>query len=82
MCSSDLISRRRHGRVAPFIFSGVQIVSSRLLRNAPEGAFSTGLLWNRAIDEGRLYGISHTGLWFEVGAPGMIGPTEAALQRV
>ena len=73
------ISRRKPGRVAPFIFSGIQIVSRRLLRDAPEGAFSTGRLWNRAIDEGRLFGLSHTGLWFEVGAPEMIAPTEAAL---
>lgn len=73
------ISRRRNGRIAPFIFSGIQLVSRRLLRDAPEGAFSTSVLWNRAIDEGRLYGLSHTGLWFEVGAPEMIAPTEQAL---
>ncbi len=75
------ITRRKTGRVAPFIFSGIQLVSQRLLRDAPEGAFSTGVLWNRAIEEGRLYGISHSGLWFEVGAPNMIAPTEAALRR-
>jgi len=75
------ISRRKSGRVAPFIFTGIQLVSQRLLRDAPEGAFSTGVLWNRAIDEGRLYGISHSGVWFEVGAPQMIAPTEAALRR-
>lgn len=75
------ISRRKAGRVAPFIYTGIQIVSQRLLRDAPDGAFSTGVLWDRAIDEGRLYGISHGGLWFEVGAPQMIAPTEAALQR-
>jgi MurNAc alpha-1-phosphate uridylyltransferase len=75
------ISRRKAGRVAPFIYTGIQIVSHRLLRDAPQGAFSTGVLWDRAIAEGRLYGISHTGLWFEVGAPEMIAPTEAALQR-
>ncbi|MBX9883539.1 MAG: nucleotidyltransferase family protein [Novosphingobium sp.] len=75
------ISRRKPGRVAPFIYTGIQIVSHRLLRDAPAGAFSTGFLWDRAIAEGRLYGISHGGLWFEVGAPGMIAPTEAALQR-
>lgn len=75
------ISRRKPGRVAPFIYTGIQIVSQRLLRDAPEGAFSTGVLWDRAIAEGRLYGISHNGLWFEVGAPEMIAPTEAALQR-
>lgn len=75
------ISRRKPGRVAPFIYTGIQIVSQRLLREAPEGAFSTGVLWDRAIAEGRLYGISHYGQWFEVGAPEMIAPTEAALQR-
>jgi len=75
------ITRRKPGRVAPFIYTGIQIVSHRLLRDAPAGAFSTGVLWNRAIEEGRLYGISHSGLWFEVGAPQMIAPTEAALQR-
>ena len=73
------ISRRKPGRVAPFIYTGIQIVSQRLLRDAPAGAFSTGVLWDRAIAEGRLYGLSHTGLWFEVGTPAMIGPTEAAL---
>lgn len=73
------ITRRKPGRVAPFIYTGIQIVSQRLLRDAPEGAFSTGVLWDRAIAKGRLYGLSHTGLWFEVGSPNMIVPTEAAL---
>jgi MurNAc alpha-1-phosphate uridylyltransferase len=73
------ISRRRTGRVAPFIYSGIQIVSHRLLRDAPDGAFSTTRLWDRAIAEGRLYGLSHLGLWYEVGEPQMIAPTEAAL---
>lgn len=74
------ISRRRSGRVAPFIYSGIQIVSHRLLRDAPEGAFGTMALWQRAMDEGRLYGLSHLGLWYEVGEPQMIAPTEAALK--
>jgi MurNAc alpha-1-phosphate uridylyltransferase len=73
------ISRRKPGRVAPFIYTGIQIVSQRLLRDAPAGAFSTGVLWDRAIEQGRLFGLSHTGLWFEVGSPKMIAPTEAAL---
>lgn len=76
------ITRRRPGRIAPFIYTGLQIVSHRLLRDAPEGSFSTGVLWNRAIAEGRLHGVSHTGLWYEVGEPQMIAPTEAALTRM
>lgn len=76
------VSRRRSGRIAPFIYSGIQLVSHRLLREAPQGSFSTNLLWNRAIEEGRLYGISHTGVWFEVGEPAAIPATEAWLNRV
>jgi N-acetyl-alpha-D-muramate 1-phosphate uridylyltransferase len=74
------LSRKRAGRVAPFIYTGIQLVSHRLLRDAPEGKFSTNLLWDRAIEEGRLYGASFSGLWFEVGTPQAIGPTEEALR--
>jgi N-acetyl-alpha-D-muramate 1-phosphate uridylyltransferase len=75
------ISRRRTGRIAPFIYTGIQLVSHRLLREAPEGPFSTNVLWQRAIEEGRLYGTIHMGLWFEVGEPRAIAPTEAWLRR-
>lgn len=73
------LSRRRPGRIAPFIYTGIQIVSHRLLRDVPEGPFGTMTLWERAIAEGRLYGLRFTGLWFEVGTPQMIRPTEEAL---
>ncbi|UIP05978.1 nucleotidyltransferase family protein [Erythrobacter sp. SDW2] len=73
------ITRRKSGRIAPFIYTGIQIVSHRLLRDAPTGKFGTMLLWDRAIGEGRLYGLPFTGLWFEVGAPQAIRPTETML---
>lgn len=76
------IKRRTPGRIAPFIYTGIQIVSHRLLRDPPEGAFSTNVLWQRAIEEGRLFGLSHTGMWFEVGEPAAIALTEARLPRV
>lgn len=75
------LSRRMPGRIAPFIYTGIQLISHRLLRDAPEGKFSTNVLWNRAIEEGRLYGASFTGQWFEVGTPDAIRPTEDALKR-
>ncbi len=73
------LTRRRSGRIAPYIFTGIQLASKRLLRDAPEGPFSTNLLWNRAIEDGRLYGLAFTGRWFEVGTPAAIRPTEMAL---
>ena len=79
--SGGRVSRRHSGRIAPFIYTGIQLVSHRLLREAPEGPFSTNVLWTRAIEEGRLYGIAFTGQWFEVGTPAAIPATEAALRE-
>lgn len=77
-----LLSRRKPGRVAPFVYTGVQLISRRLLADAPAGAFSTNILWDRAIAAGRLYGVAHRGQWFEVGAPANIAPTEAGLNAL
>lgn len=74
-----LISRRRPSRVAPFVFTGVQIVSKRLFTELPPGAFSFNLLWDRAIAAGRAYGFVHQGLWFDVGTPPAISRTETIL---
>ena len=75
------ITRRLPGRIAPFIYTGIQIVSHRLLRDRAAEKFSTMELWERAIAEGRLYGCAFTGQWFEVGTPEAIAPTEAALKH-
>jgi MurNAc alpha-1-phosphate uridylyltransferase len=75
------LERRRPARVAPFIYTGIQLVSKRLLRDAPEGPFSTNILWDRAIGEGRLFGCAFTGCWYEVGTPDSIRLTEEALQE-
>ena len=80
MDAGGRLSRRRTGRVAPFVFTGIQMVSKRLLRDAPEGPFSTNILWDRAIAEGRCFGTVHQGLWFDVGTPAAIIATERALQ--
>jgi len=80
MSSAGLLRRRKPGGVAPFVFTGIQIVSKRLLDGVvPEGPFSTNLLWDRAIAEGRLFGAVHQGLWFDVGAPPNIRKAEEIL---
>jgi N-acetyl-alpha-D-muramate 1-phosphate uridylyltransferase len=74
-----IIGRRKPGRVAPFVYTGVQILSPRVIRDWPEGPFSTNLFWDRAIEAGRAYGFVHQGLWFDVGSPPAIAKTEALL---
>lgn len=82
MDRSGRIRRRERSHVAPFVFTGIQMVSKRLLRDAPEGPFSTNVLWDRAMEEGRCFGAVHQGLWFDVGTPQSIPMTEAALENV
>ncbi len=75
------IVRHSPNSTAPFVFTGIQIIAKRLLRDAPKGPFSTNVLWDRAIGEGRCFGAVHDGLWFDVGSPAAIGLTEAALRN-
>lgn len=79
MDATGRLTRRKTGKVAPFVYTGIQIVSKRLLRDAPDGPFSTNILWDRAIEEDRCFGVVHQGLWFDVGTPAAIGATEHAL---
>jgi len=79
MDAQGLLSRRRPGRVAPFVFTGVQILSPRLLVDPPGDVFSTNIFWNRAIAAGRAYGMSHQGLWFDVGTPAALPVVEAVI---
>jgi len=81
MSADGRLSRRAKGKVAPFVFTGIQMISKRLLKDAPEGPFSTNIFWDRAISAGRCFGAVHQGLWFDVGNPSAIKATERALQH-
>ncbi len=82
MDRSGRLRRRARSRVAPFVYTGIQIVSKALLKDAPQGPFSTNVLWDRAIADGRCYGAVHQGLWFDVGNPQSIRATEQVLANV
>lgn len=63
------LARRSDKPSAPYVFTGVSIVAPRLFENAPEGAFSLNLVWDRAIAAGRLFGTRLDGRWMHVGTP-------------
>lgn len=73
------LSRRKPGRIAPFVWTGIQMLSKRLIVDPPAEKFSTNVFWDRAIARGRAYGLVHQGLWFDVGTPAAIPRTEALL---
>jgi MurNAc alpha-1-phosphate uridylyltransferase len=77
MSATGKLSRRKAGGVAPFVYIGIQMLSKRMFEGEmPEGAFSTNLLWDRAIAAGRCYGAVHQGLWFDIGRPESIKKAE------
>jgi MurNAc alpha-1-phosphate uridylyltransferase len=63
------LSRVPERETAAFAYTGVQIVHPRLFDGAPDGAFSTNTMWNRAIARKRLYGTKLDGVWIHVGTP-------------
>jgi MurNAc alpha-1-phosphate uridylyltransferase len=76
------LTRRRPGRVAPFVYTGLQMLSRRLFEGEVAVPFSLGRLWDRAAESGRLYGVVHQGLWFDVGTAAAVKVTEGLLERL
>lgn len=75
------ISRRQPGREAAFVFAGVSIAHPRLFEGAPAGPFSLNGPWDRAIAQGRLYGVRLDGTWMHVGTPEALRRAEQAMAR-
>ena len=69
----------RRGARAPFIFTGLQILNPALLDDAPEGKFSTRILWEKAMATGRMKGVVHRGRWMHVGDPEGLAEAERRL---
>ena len=79
MTPDGVLERRGERAVAPFVYAGAAILSPRLFDGAPQGAFSLTVLFDRAIEAGRLFGLRLEGLWMHVGTPKAIGEAEAAI---
>lgn len=73
------LTRRPERRVVPFVYAGAAIVHPRIFADAPEGAFSLNLLFDRALEAGRLFGQRMEGMWLHVGTPRAVREAEAAI---
>jgi N-acetyl-alpha-D-muramate 1-phosphate uridylyltransferase len=79
MASDGRLQRRPEREVAPFVYAGVAVLSPALFADAPSGAFSLNLLFDLAIEAGRLHGLRLEGVWMHVGTPDAIAAAEAAI---
>jgi MurNAc alpha-1-phosphate uridylyltransferase len=77
----NTIARAKGRSEKHYAYPGVQIVHPRMFADAPAGAFSTNLMWNKAIDHGRLFGTVLDGVWIHVGTPEAVDEAEAYLAQ-
>lgn len=69
MAKDGRLKRPIQGMEAPYVYIGVQITQHGLFHKAPQGPFSINVLWNKALEKGRLYGHLHQGEWFHISTP-------------
>lgn len=75
------VRRPREQEIVAYVFAGIQLLSPRLFQDAPAGGFSMNLLWDRAIEAGRLLAVVHDGLWFHLSTPPDLADAEAQLHE-
>jgi len=80
MLDDGQLRRRGEGRVAPFIHSGIQILTPELFTDCPPGAFSLNRIYDRAGRGNRLFGLRHEGGWMELNRPEGLAAAERALR--
>jgi N-acetyl-alpha-D-muramate 1-phosphate uridylyltransferase len=82
VASDGRITRRRTKDDPPSpAYIGGYLVHPRFFIGAPQGRFSTNVLWDKAIAKGRLFGLAHDGHWLHVGTVGAIAEAEDYLRR-
>jgi MurNAc alpha-1-phosphate uridylyltransferase len=79
MLPDGRLRRRRENEVVPFVYAGAAVLSPELFADAPKGAFSLTVLFDRAAETGRLFGLRLEGVWMHVGTPEAVAAAEAAL---
>jgi N-acetyl-alpha-D-muramate 1-phosphate uridylyltransferase len=71
--------RRGEREVAPYLFTGIQLLHRRAFDGIAEPRFSLNRIYDRAQQAGRLHGVVHDGEWYHVGTPDGLAATRARL---
>jgi MurNAc alpha-1-phosphate uridylyltransferase len=80
MDAAGRLTARGERDVVPFVYAGAAILSPALFADAPAGAFSLTMLFARAQEAGRLFGLRLDGVWMHVGTPEAIAAAETAIR--
>jgi MurNAc alpha-1-phosphate uridylyltransferase len=67
------------GRIAPFVFIGVQVLHPRAFERFGPGRYGMREVWHAAIEAGRAFGLRHDGGWFHLSTPPDLAQAEASI---
>ena len=81
MAPDGRLSRRAERAVAPFVYSGLGVVSPALFAQERRDAFPLAPFFFAAAKENRLFGVRLDGLWMHVGTPEAIREAENAVTQ-
>lgn len=81
MDSDGRLERRGEQKTAPFAYAGAAIVNPDIFAGSPDGPFSINILFDKALEHGRLFGLRLDGLWLHVGTPEAIREAEEAIAK-
>jgi MurNAc alpha-1-phosphate uridylyltransferase len=78
MLPDGALRARRENQVVPFVYAGAAIMSPSIFADAPKGEFSLTKMFDRAMEQERLFGLRLDGVWMHVGTPEAIHAAEEA----
>lgn len=70
------LKRRQERLVAPFAYAGFAILKPDLFDDTPDKPFSLNLVFDKALERERLFGLRLDGTWMHVGTPDAIRQAE------
>ncbi len=75
------LSRPTPGKKSPYVHTGCCLIHPRIFAQPPAGPFSLNLLWDRALENRRLFGLALKGQWLHIGTPEALTAAEEKLNR-
>lgn len=73
------LARPAPHQLAPYVFSGIQMLRPDIVAAEPPGRFSLNRCYDRAAEAGRLHGLVHDGVWFHLSTPPDLARAEQRL---
>jgi N-acetyl-alpha-D-muramate 1-phosphate uridylyltransferase len=79
MLADGRLIRRGEREVVPFVYAGAAILTPAFFAGVPPGPSSMTPLFDRAAEQGTLFGLRLEGVWMHVGTPDAVRAAEAVI---